>query len=592
MATETTNGSDEPPAAGRDPADAAARDGGYAAAQPAEDSADAEAQESAQPEEDGGSGGMMRSSAIMAAGTMVSRVTGFVKAVVIAAALGTQLLGDAYQTAQTIPFIINDLLIGGLIASVLVPLLVKRRMRDADGGVKTENRLFTSAVLVLLAVTTAAILAAEPLIGLYLGDSAPRQSEVSVYLARFLLAQIFFVGLSGLISGMLNTRNRFGAPVWAPVLNNLVIIAVGALFLVVAGAGRTVDTVTQGELVLLGAGTSTGMAVQAVVLIAALWRAGFRWRPRLDLRGSGLGEALRTAGWMFVYTVMTQIGLLITANAVNRAGAASASGGYDVGAGLTAYNFAYTLFQLPYAIIAVSLITVLLPRMSAHAAEQRWSEVRDGFSRTLRMSALVLVPLGLALAIYAVPVATLVFARGNTSAQDAANIGAVLCAMALGLVPFTVFQLMLRVFYAMSDTRTPALISIANVTVHGVLAYTAFRLLPPDVVVIGVAAGFMLSFLSGSVIAGFILSRRLGGLDGRRIGATLLRLHAAAIPSVVVGIGVLWLFSSQVGDGLATDIGAPVVGCLAGALLFLLCARLLVRELSDAVALVRARLGR
>ncbi|KIH98755.1 virulence factor MviN [Streptomonospora alba] len=588
MATETASGSDDPAASGRGQGGAA--EGAEPAAAAAADSA--AAQEPGGPAEDSGSGGMMRSSAVMAAGTMVSRVTGFVKALVIAAALGTRLLGDAYQTAQTIPFIINDLLIGGLIASVLVPLLVKRRMREADGGVKTEDRLFTGALIVLFAVTALAILAAGPIVGLYLGDSSPRQVEVSVYLARFLLAQIFFVGLSGLISAMLNSRNRFGAPVWAPVLNNLVIIGVGLMFLWVAGAGRTVDSVTQGELVLLGAGTSSGMALQAAVLLVAVWRAGFRWRPRLDLRGSGLGEALRSAGWMFVYTLMTQLGLLITANVVNRAGAESVKGGYDVGAGLTAYNFAYTLFQLPYAIIAVSLITVLLPRMSAHAEQQHWSEVRAGFSRTMRMSALVLVPLGLALAIYSVPVATLVFARGNTSAGDAANIGAVLTAMALGLVPFTVFQLMLRVFYAMSDTRTPALISIANVTVHGVLACIAFLVLPPNLVVVGVAAGFMLSFVSGLTIAGFVLSRRLGGLDGRRIGATLLRLHAAAIPSVVVGIGVLWLFTTWLGGGAATNIGAPVVGCLAGALLFFLCARPLVPELSDAVALVRARLRR
>ncbi|MDT0301982.1 murein biosynthesis integral membrane protein MurJ [Streptomonospora wellingtoniae] len=591
MATETTNGSDDPSSSNGGAAAEAARSGADPAAA-AEEAAPAAAQEPEKPTEGGGSGGMMRSSAIMASGTMVSRVTGFVKSLVIAAALGTQLLGDAYQTAQTIPFIINDLLIGGLIASVLVPLLVKRRMRDADGGVNTESRLFTAAVLVLLAVTALAIAAAEPIIGLYLGDSSPEQVQVSVYLARFLLAQIFFVGLSGLISGMLNSRNRFGAPVWAPVLNNLVIIAVGGLFLWVAGAGRTVDTVTQGELVLLGAGTSSGMAVQAVVLVVAVWRAGFRWRPRLDLRGSGLGEALRSAGWMFVYTLMTQLGLLITANVVNRAGAASVRGGYEVGAGLTAYNFAYTLFQLPYAVIAVSLITVLLPRMSADAEARRWEDVRGGFSRTLRISALVLVPLGLALAIYSVPLATLIFARGNTSAGDAANIGAVLCAMALGLVPFTVFQLMLRVFYAMSDTRTPALISMANVTVHGVLAYTAFLVLPPNLVVVGVAAGFMLSFVSGLTIAGFILSRRLGGLDGRHIGGTLLRLHAAALPSATVGIGVLWFSTARFGDGIATNLGAPVVGCLAGALLFLLCARLLVPELSDAAALVRARLRR
>ncbi|NYE50664.1 putative peptidoglycan lipid II flippase [Spinactinospora alkalitolerans] len=567
MATETTNGSKDPDAPSEGAG--AANSGGRS------------------------SGGMMRSSAVMAAGTMVSRVTGFVRTIVLAAALGTQLLGDAYNTANTIPFVINDLLIGGLMASVIVPFLVRRRKRDADGGTATENRLFTGAVLLLFVITAAAIAAAELLIRLYAGEFAPAQAETSIYLARFLLAQIFFVGLSGLISAMLNTRDKFGAPVWAPVLNNLVIISVGALFLWIAGPGRTPETVTQGELTLLGLGTSCGMALQTVVLLGSLWRAGFRWRPRLDLRGSGLGEALRTAGWMMLYTLMTQVGFLITTNIATRAGVASVRSGEAVGAGITAYNYAYQLFQLPYAIIAVSLITVLLPQMSGFAADGRWDEVRSGFSRTLRVSALILVPLGLALALYAVQLSILVFARGNTSAADAQNIGTVLAAMALGLVPFTIFQLMLRVFYALGDTRTPALISIANVAVHGALAVTAYLVLPPDQVVVGVAAGFMASFLSGLLIAGAILSRRLGGLDGRRIFGTLLRLHLAAVPSIAAGVGVLWFFTDRFGEGLATNLGAPVTGCAVGALLFVLFAKLLrVRELSSVVELVRARVSR
>ncbi|MFC7327959.1 murein biosynthesis integral membrane protein MurJ [Marinactinospora rubrisoli] len=538
-------------------------------------------------------GGMLRSSAVMAVGTMVSRVTGFVRTIVLAAALGTQLLGDAYNTANTIPFIINDLLIGGLMASVIVPFLVKRRKRDADGGRATENRLFTGAVLLLGAMTVVAIAAAELLIRMYAGQFAPSQAEVAVYLARFLLAQIFFVGLSGLVSAMLNTRDRFGSPVWAPVLNNLVIIGVGATFLWVAGPGRTPDTVSQGELTLLGLGTTGGMVLQTVVLLGSLWRSGFRWRPRLDLRGSGLGEALRTAGWMFLYTCMTQLGFLITTNIATRAGVASVESGAAVGAGITAYNYAYQLFQLPYAIIAVSLITVLLPQMSGHAADGRWDEVRDGFSRTLRVSALVLVPLAVAIALYATQLSVLVFARGNTSVDDARNIGVVLAVMALGLVPFTIFQLMLRVFYAMSDTRTPALISIANVAVHGLLAATAYLLLPPDQVVVGVAAGFMTSYVSGLLIAGFVLSRRLGGLDGRRVVGTLLRLHLAAVPSAVAGAGILWFFTGRFGDGLVTNIGAPVVGCLAGALLFVLFAWLLrIQELRSVTDLVRARVLR
>ncbi|EOR72848.1 virulence factor MVIN-like protein [Thermobifida fusca TM51] len=538
-------------------------------------------------------GGMMRSSMVMAVGTMVSRVTGFFRTVVLAAALGTQLLGDAYNVANTIPFIINDLLIGGLMASVIVPFLVRRRKRDADGGKATEDRLFTSAVLVLLVVTVAAILLARPLIQLYASDFLPAQAEVSVYLARFLLAQVFFVGMSGLISAMLNTRGKFGAPVWAPVLNNLVIIAVGVLFLMV-GTGSTVETVTTADKILLGAGTSCGMVLQTVVLLGSLWRSGYRWRPRLDLRGSGLGEALRTAGWMFLYTLTTQLGFVITSQIATGANvAANAHGSADAGAGLTAYSYAYQLFQLPYAIIAVSLITVLLPQMSAFAADQRWDEVRAGFSRTLRVSALILVPLSLAISLYATEITVLLFAHGNTGDSDAANIGYILMVMSLGLLPFSVFQLMLRVFYALGDTRTPAFLGIANIAVHGVLALTASWLLPPHFVVVGVAGGFMSSFLVGVFLGGLILRRRLGGLDGRRIASTLVRLYLATAPSVVVGWGVLVLFQSWFVSGLAVNIGAPVVGCLAGLPVFLVAAKLLrIDELSAVMELVKSRLRR
>ena len=543
--------------------------------------------------DDSGSAGMMRSSAIMAVGTMASRITGFARTIVLGAAIGTHLLGDAYHTAHTIPFILNDLLIGGLMASVIVPFLVKRRKRDADGGKSTEDRLFTTTVLALLALTTVAILAAEALIYLYGSRFTPAQFDTSVYLARYLLSQIFFVGLSGLLSAMLNTRGKFGAAVWAPVLNNLVIMLVAGMFLLVAGPGRTPEDVSTTELTLLGAGTAAGMALQALVLFIALTRTGYRWRPRLDLRGSGLGEAVRTAGWMMLYTLLTQAGLWITTNIANAANVAGLEQGRDVGAGITAYNLAYQLFQLPYAIIAVSLITVLLPRMSAHADDRDWNAVRADFSRTMRISAFVLVPMSFAIALFAVPLSVLAFARGSISVADAANIGQILAVMALGLVPFTTFQLMLRVFFAMGDTRTPAMIAIANLAVHSALAFTSYLLLPPEYVVVGVAAGFMFSFLSGLIIAGNVLSRRIGGLDGKHVLGTLLRLHLAVIPSIAVGFGVLWFFDAYVGPGLFSYVGAPLVGCVAGALLFLVSARVLrVPELSAAVELIRGRLRR
>ncbi|MFD6095416.1 murein biosynthesis integral membrane protein MurJ [Nocardiopsis flavescens] len=538
-------------------------------------------------------GGMMRSSAIMAVGTMASRITGFVRTIVLGAAIGTHLLGDAYHTAHTIPFILNDLLIGGLMASVVVPFLVKRRKRDADGGKATEDRLFTTTFVALFLLTAAAIAAAEFLIWLYGSRFTGPQFDASVFLARYLLSQIFFVGLSGLLTAMLNTRGYFGAGVWAPVLNNLVIMSVSGLFLWIAGPGRTPDTVTEGQLTLLGAGTAAGMALQALVLFVALSRTGYRWRPRMDLRGSGLGEAVKTAGWMMLYTLLTQAGLWITTNIANAANVTAIAEGRSVGAGITAYNLAYQLFQLPYAIIAVSLITVLLPRMSAHADDRDWDAVRSDFSRTLRISAFVLVPMAFAIALFAEPLSILAFARGSISAADAANIGQILMVMSLGLVPFTVFQLMLRVFFAMGDTRTPALIAIANLAVHSALALTSYLLLPPERVVVGVAAGFMFSFLSGLVIAGLVLSRRIGGLDGKHIIGTLLRLHLAVVPSVAAGFGVLWAFDTYVGPGLLTYLGAPVAGCLLGALFFLVAARLLrVPELSAAVELIRGRLRR
>lgn len=540
-----------------------------------------------------GGGGMMRSSAIMAVGTLASRITGFARTIVLGAAIGTHLLGDAYHTAHTIPFILNDLLIGGLMASVIIPFLVKRRKRDADGGKATEDRLFTTTLLALLLLTAVAIAAAELLIWLYGSRFTPVQFDASVYLARYLLAQIFFVGMSGLLSAMLNTRGRFGAAVWAPVLNNLVIMSVAGVFLWVAGPGRTPETVTDGQLTLLGAGTAGGMALQAVVLFVALSRTGYRWRPRLDLRGSGLGEAVRTAGWMMLYTLLTQAGLWITTNIANAANVASIREGLDVGAGISAYNLAYQLFQLPYAIIAVSLITVLLPRMSAHADDHDWDSVRADFSRTLRVSAFVLVPTAFAVAMFAEPLSVLAFARGSISVDDAESIGQILAVMSLGLVPFTVFQLMLRVFFAMGDTRTPAMIGIANLAVHSALALTSYLVLPPNLVVVGVAAGFMVSFLSGLTIAGIVLSRRIGGLDGKHVIGTLLRLHLAVVPSIAAGLGVLWAFDTYVGPGLAAYVGAPAAGCVLGALLFLGCARLLrVPELTGAVELVRARLRR
>ncbi|MEU0490819.1 murein biosynthesis integral membrane protein MurJ [Nocardiopsis sp. NPDC006139] len=535
-------------------------------------------------------GGLMRSSALMALGTTASRLTGFARTLVLAAAVGTQLLGDSYNTANTLSFIVYDLLLGGLMASVIVPFLVRRRATDADGGQATENRLLTGALLFLTAITAAAVLAAESLIGLYTGGFSDAQHEAAILFGRYLLAQILFLGLSGLTSAMLNARHRFAAPAWTPVANNLVIIAVGAAFLWLAGPHRTPESITAAQIALLGAGTTAGAAIQALLLQYSLWRAGFRWRPRLDLKGSGLGEALRAAGWMFVLVCAMQAGFLLTANLANRAGARAVTED-GVGAGLTAYNYAYQLFQLPYAVIAVSVITVLLPRMSAHVVDRDWERVRADFSRGLRTSSVLLVPLSLALVVYAEPLCTLVFARGSTSAADARVIASVLAVFALGLLPFTSYQLLLRVFYATGDTRTPALLAIANITVHALIAVPVYLLLPPRHVIMGIAAGFMLSYASGLLWGGLILSRRLGGLDARRITVTLLLLYSIAVPGAIAARAMQTVWFDGASGQLTAHVLGPLTGCALAAALYLTAGYLLrIAEVRELCAGIGARL--
>lgn len=539
-------------------------------------------------------GNIAKSTAIMAVGTIASRATGFVRTIVLAAAIGTQLLGDSYQTAGMVPYMIYDLLIGGLLASVFVPFLVKRRKLDNDGGDKTEQRLVTLMLLGLFVLTLVSVLIAEWFIRIYAGGFSGAQYEVSVILARYLVLQIFFIGASGLASAMLNARNKFGAPMWAPVLNNVVIIGICLWYLNIAGPGRSPETITQGELALLGLGTSLGQVVQAAVLIWALAAAGFRWRPRLDLRGSGLGEAAGAASWMMLYIVVAQVGALVSTNVATRAGAMSAELGYDTGSGIAAYKFASMLFQLPYAIIAVSVITALLPRMSEHVAAGRKDQVRSDFSRGFRLSSVLIVPISVAMIVFAIPFCVMIYAQGSTSVADAAAIGRILMVFCVMLIPFTLFQLQMRVFYALGDTRTPALVAIPSEITHAITGIGLLFVMAdtPQHIVVWLPLPYGLYYIVGSMIMWYILHKRLNGLDGRRTVVTLFKLHLAAVPAALFGMLMIVVFEGLPGD-LWPALGSMVAGGLVGAVLFVVAAKFLnVTEVTSFLDLLKTRLRR
>jgi putative peptidoglycan lipid II flippase len=522
----------------------------------------------------GVAGGLLRSSAVMAAGTLASRATGFLRTAALVAALGTQGLGDAYNVSYQIPFTMYDLLLGGILVSVIVPLIVRVRERSRDVGAAYEQRLLSLAVLVLGTISAAGVLLAPWLISLYGGGLGGPERDLAVSLTRFFLPQLLFFGIGAFGGAILNVRGRFGAPMWMPVINNIVVVGVAVTFIVIALPGVGPATITAGEVRLLGAGTTAGIVAQTLGLLVALRAAGFRWRPRLDFRAGELSEIGRMAGWTMVYVLTTQAALVVVTNLATRAGRQGRLEGL-AGVGFAPYFNAYQLFQLPYAIVAVSVITALLPRMSVYAAERRLGLVRAGFSIGLRLAAVLLIPGAMLLFVLGADIATVAFAHHNTSVGDALVIAGVLRGFAVALVPFAAFQLMLRVFYALGDTRTPALLALLTAAVNVGLDVAAFALLPTGQIIVGLAYAFGAGYLACALAAWWILRGRTGGLDGRRVLRVCGLLTAAAFPGFVAAYALRSLIDALWGGGMLPAIISLAAATAAFGLLYVQFAQVL-----------------
>ncbi|HKB30251.1 MAG TPA: murein biosynthesis integral membrane protein MurJ [Streptosporangiaceae bacterium] len=538
----------------------------------------------------GGTEGLVRASGVMAAGTLASRMTGFIRTAVIAYALGTLALADAYNNANTFPNAVFDLLLGGILTSVFVPLLVNAAKRDADGGRAYDQRMFTLVTIALAVITIVATLAAPVLVTIYASAVHGQERALMVTFARFFIPQIFFYGISALAGAILNARGRFAAPMWTPVVNNIVVIFVVVIYMITAGTGVRVSTITPGEVRLLGIGTTLGIIAQAAAMIPALRRVGFRWRPQLGLSRAEAAEIGRMAGWMFGYIVTTQVGLIVTQNLANDAATRALAAKVGYGAGFSAYQYAWLLFQLPYAIVGISVITALLPRMSAHAADARYALVRQDFSAGVRLASVITVPAAVVLAVLAPPLAILLLGHGSTSVSDATFVGEVFAVFSLGLVPYMLFQLLLRVFYAMHDSRTTAFIGLAVMVVNIAVNVAAWALLPLGQITAGLAAGFGVANVAGTAIAWRILRTRTGGLDGKRIAWTLVRTLLASLPAVIFAIAMTMTVGVVFHPGPVNGFLTAVLGGGGAVLMYLLFARALgVSELTDLAGTITAR---
>jgi len=539
----------------------------------------------------------------MALGTLASRVTGMLRTVVLVPALGAYALANAYNVANTLPNTVYNLAIGGILTSVIVPLLVSAAKRDADRGELYSQRMFTLVTVILAAVTLAATAAGAPIAELFGcaskacsgSPAAVDYRHVLIIFSYFFIPQIFFYGISSLAGAVLNARGHFAAPMWTPVINNIVVILVTVAFMIISGVFSgvhpSVTSITPLEVQLLGIGTTIGIVAQSLALIPALRRVGFRWRPRFDFRRADVSEIGRMAGWMFGYIVTTQVAFFVTVKVADHANIPGQTHG--VGAGYTAYASAWMLFQLPYAIVAISVITALLPRMSANASDRRYDLVRSDFSTGVRLGSVIVAPAALVLAVLGPSLAIFMFAWGNTNLVSASYFGVVFSVFSLGLVPYMLFQLLLRVFYSLHDSRTPALVGVATMITNVAANLIALAVVPRHDVVAALGIGFGLANVVGTVIAWRVLSRRLVGLAGRQIGRSLIRMHAAAVPAALFALLVAVGVHAVLATGKVSSFVTLVVGGAGALACYMAAARLLkVTEVTDLTAMVRSRLRR
>lgn len=547
------------------------------------------------PKKSGGrASGLLKSSAVMAAGTLVSRLTGFVRSLVITAALGAALLGDTFTIAYTLPTMIYILTVGGGLNSVFVPQLVRAMKNDDDGGEAYANRLLTLVMVALGAIVTLAVFAAPLLIQLMSDTIASDQAanSVAVTFARYCLPTIFFMGVHVVMGQILNARGKFGAMMWTPVLNNIVMITTFGLFIWVYGTSAEsnmgVQTIPPEGVRLLGIGTLLGLTVQALAMIPYLRETGFRFRPRFDWKGHGLGKTVKLAKWTVLFVLANQAGVLVVTQLATAAGEASGR----EGAGFIAYANAQLIWGMPQAIITVSVMAALLPRISRAAHDNDPGAVRDDISQGLRNSAVAIVPVAFAFLALGLPMSTLLFA--SSGLESARGMGFILMAFGLGLIPFSVQYVVLRGFYAYEDTRTPFYNTVIVAAVNAAASAVCYVLLPAQWAVVGMAASYGLAYTVGVGIAWRRLKNRLGGdLDGPHVMRTYARLCMASVPAAVAGGAVAFVIMKGLGSGALGSLTALLGGGIVLLGVFLVAAkRMRIAELNAMVGMVRGRLGR
>ena len=494
--------------------------------------------------------GILASSAVMATGTVFSRASGYVRNVLLAAAIGNELHADLFNIGNTIPNMLYILLAGGVFNAVLVPQLVRAQKKDDDGGEAYTNRIITLALLFLGGVTVLLVVAAPLLMRLYLSGAYDEpalaaQRDSAIAFARWCLPQVFFYGMFVLLGQVLNARGRFGPMMWAPIANNVIAIVVLVLYLFWFGAlpaSQSCTPFTSTQELVLGGGATLGIVVQVLVLLPYLRAAGVRFTARYDFRHTGLGHTLRLGLWTVLFVVVNQVAYTVVVR-LSSSGTASSSclpHSHHVhqavtATGYTVYSAAYLFVMVPHAIITVSLATAILPRLSAKAADRDLTGLAATLAGTLRTALVVVVPFTFVLPLLAYDATKVLFGYGATSTTFDNYVPSIVL-FGPGLVFFTVHYLMLRGFYALELNRTVFYIQCGIAATNVVVALVLVRQATAAQTSPALVVAFSASYLVGSVVSYVVLRGRLGGLQTSTLVRFLIRLTIAA----VVSAGVAW----------------------------------------------------
>ncbi len=540
---------------------------------------------------------ILASSAVMAAGTVFSRASGFIRSALLVTALGASLRGDLFTIANTLPNMVYILLAGGVFNAVLVPQLVRRIKADADGGDAYASRVITLSALFLGAVTVLLVVLAPLLLRVYLDDrfldpDRVTQLETIVDLTRWCLPQVFFYGMYVLVGQVLNARGSFGPMMWAPIANNLIAVAMLIAYLAVWGSiGQSparFEALDTSQEVLLGLGSTIGILAQLLVLLPYLRASGFAYRPRFDFRDPELKKTLSLGIWTVLFVVVTQAAYL---RVVQLASRGTADGGD--GTGLTVYSSSLLIMMVPHAIVTVSLATAILPRMSAQASEGRLDDLGTTVGSTLRTALALVLPFAVLMPVLAGDVAGFAFGWGGGE-DTAAAFAPTLALFGPALVFFTIHYFMLRGFYAMEMTRLVFFIQLAVSLTNIVVATVLVPNRPLEQTAPMLVLAYLASYVVGAVVSFAILQRTVGGLEAPRLIRFLVRmalvLAAAGAAAWLVELALAGLgerpppFVALLRGGL---------GGLAGGIVVLAGSRLLhVREVTTLVDTVAARLRR